>query len=72
LPQEHCDFRIDELAVNGETLTYDRALKLEQKSIVAANGTVALSPVDLPNGRQARIEIDRQGCARLAAVLGVR
>ncbi len=72
LPQGRCDLRAEDLSVDGQPLSYARALKLDRRATIAANGLVDLSPVQLPNGREARVTLDPRGCARLATVLGVR
>ncbi|HZP12133.1 MAG TPA: hypothetical protein VFB36_06905 [Nevskiaceae bacterium] len=72
LPQARCDLHVEDLAVDGVPLSYARALKLDHKATIAANGLVDLSPVQLPNGRDARVTIDANGCVRIASVLGIR
>ena len=72
LPQSRCDLRAQDLSVDGEPLSYARALRLNRTATIAANGLIDLSPVQLPNGREARVTLDASGCARIATVLGVR
>lgn len=72
LPQRQCDLHAQDLSVDGKALTYERALKLDRGATIAANGTVDLSPVQLPNGRDARVSVDANGCVRIATILGVR
>ena len=67
-----CSLQVSELSSNGKPLTYEQAARLRGARMVASTGEVHLTSVTLPNGREASFVVEKNGCAHLTQILGVR
>ncbi len=62
-----CSMHAADFTVGGQPLTYERAKGLH--GAVVVGDTVHIGPVELPNGMNGRVAIERDGCANVDTML---